>query len=132
MCYLRREVRIWFTSHLNVQLPSADVISRGQNWGTGISLTGLRMGGDRRGVNSFLVIGNPPSSFLVFRLVPTYKLGPEIAGLLPPRRDIIGRAPFVDVECAGLADGRACGIYTAVLSLVYLDLTITSYCNKLE
>ena len=36
------------------------------------------------------------------------------------------------VECAGLADGRACGIYTAVLSLVYLDLTITSYCNKLE
>ena len=36
------------------------------------------------------------------------------------------------VECAGLADERACGIYTAVLSLVYLDLTITSYCNKLE
>ena len=36
------------------------------------------------------------------------------------------------VESAGLADERACGIYTAVLSLVYLDLTITSYCNKLE
>ena len=69
------KVRIWFTSHLNVQLPSADVIARGQNLGTGISLTGLRMGGDRRGVNSFLVIGNPPSSFLVFRPVQTYKLG---------------------------------------------------------
>ena len=61
-----REVRIWFTSHLNVQLPSADVIARGQNWGTGISLTGLRICSDRRGVYSFLVIGNPPSSFLVF------------------------------------------------------------------
>ena len=31
-----REVRIWFTSHLNVQLPSVDIIARGQNWGTGI------------------------------------------------------------------------------------------------
>ena len=31
-----REVRIWFTSHLNVQLPSVDIITRGQNWGTGI------------------------------------------------------------------------------------------------
>ena len=71
-----REVRIWFTSHSNVQLPSADVIARGQNLGTGISLTGLRMGGDRRGVYSFLVIGNPPSSFLVFDQYRRTNLGP--------------------------------------------------------
>ena len=67
-----REVRMWFTSHLNDQLPSADVIARGQNWGTGISLAGLRMGGHRRGVYSFLAIGNPPSYKVRSGKLPAY------------------------------------------------------------